>query len=142
MKKSELKTMIRGIVREEVAMSIKEVIKEITQPTTKPKKKVVEKQEKYYSKNSVLNEVLNETAGDEDWKTMGGGTHTTDDMANIMAKSYGDLLNNKNNAKVDVNQMAIESNVNPETVPDHVEKALTRDYSKLVTAMKKSGMKQ
>jgi len=136
MKKSELKMMIREIVREEVAMTIKEVVKEIKQPTittkkVKPKKKIVEK--KHYTKNSILNEVMNETAAGEEWKTMGSNVQTTNDMANVMAKSYGDLMNN--NATVDVQQMAAEANVNPETVPDHVEEALTRDYSELVKAM-------
>ena len=145
MKKSELRTMIRKIVREEVAMTIQEVITELKQPTKqpirqvskpRPKRKVVEK--KTYTKNSVLNEILNETAAGEEWKTIGGGTQTTDDMANIMAKSYGDMMNN-NTQNVNVDQMAIEANVNPEAVPDHVEKALTRNYSELVTAMKKKG---
>ena len=132
MKKSELKTMIRGIVREEVAMSIKEVIKEITQPTIKPKKKVIKK--KYYSKNSVLNEVLNETANGGEWNSISDKVHTTDDMAAVMAKSYGDMMK-PNDAKINVAEMAVQANVNPEKVPDHVEKALTRDYSKLVKAM-------
>ena len=134
MKKSELRMMIRAIVREEVAMSIKEVIKEIIQPrkqVSKPKKKIVEK--KHYTGNSVLNEILNETASDSDWKTVGNGVQTTDDMANVMAKSYGDLMNT--DVKVDVKQMAVEANVNPEAVPNHVEKALTRDYTELVKAM-------
>lgn len=135
MKRSELKTMIRKIVRNEVAMSIKEVISEITKPT----KKVVNK--KNYTKNSVLNEVLNQTANDSEWKTMNDGIHTTDDMVNVMANSYKDLMNT-NNDKVDVNQMAVEANVSPEKVPSHVEKALTRDYSELMGAMKKNGMKQ
>ena len=75
MKKSELRLMIKKIVREEVAIAIKEVITELKQPTQqvsqpKPKKKIVEK--KQYSKNSILNEVMNETVQSDDWKTMGG----------------------------------------------------------------------
>ena len=134
MKKLELRMMIRKIVREEVAMSIKEVINEITKPTIRSKKKVVERK-KHFTKNSVLNEILNETASNDDWKTIGGGVNTTDDMANVMAKSYGDMMNTT--AEVDVRQMAVESNVNPETVPDHVEKALTRDYSDLMKVINK-----
>ena len=83
----------------------------------------------------MLNEILNETASNDEWKTIGGGVNTTDDMANVMAKSYGDMMNT--DAKVDVQQMAVESNVNPETVPDHVEKALTRDYSDLMKVINK-----
>jgi len=135
MKRSELKTIIRKMVRDEVAITIKEVINEITKPSkqvSKPKKKVVNN-EKHYTQNSVINEILNETAGDVDWKTMGGGVQTTDDMANVMAKSYGDMMNGE--VHMNVEQMAVESNVSPETVPDHVGEALTRDYSDLVKAM-------
>tara|TARA_Y100001963_G_scaffold149419_1_gene228918 strand:- start:322 stop:747 length:426 start_codon:yes stop_codon:yes gene_type:complete len=137
--------MIRKMVREEVAITIREVISEIVDPTSKipesktlskPKRKVVE--QKHFSNNSVLNDILNETAAEGDWKTMGGGVSTTDDMANIMAKSYGDMMSN-NSQGVDVKQMAAESGVQPEAVPDHLEKALTRDYSKLVKAMGNPG---
>ena len=52
MKKSELKMMIREIVREEVALTMKEVIKEIiggkSQPVLKSKPKP---KKKYFSKN-------------------------------------------------------------------------------------------
>ena len=143
MKKSELRMMIKAIVREEVAMSIKEVIREITKPSkqqvkeqvSKPRRKVINK--KHYTGNSVLNEILNETAAEGDWNTMGDKVQTTDDMANVLAKSYGDMMNSNNSVNVD--QMAVEANVNPEAVPDHLEKALTRDYSDLVKAMKKKG---
>jgi len=131
--------MIRTVVREEVAMSINEVIKELTQPTkqvSKPKEKVVNN--KQYTENSVLNEILNETANDTDYKTMGDSVHTTDDMAAVMAKSYGDMMK-PNDVKFNVAEMAVESNVNPETVPDHIEKALTRNYSDLVSAMGNPG---
>tara|TARA_Y100000592_G_scaffold34121_1_gene54251 strand:- start:24757 stop:25170 length:414 start_codon:yes stop_codon:yes gene_type:complete len=97
MKKSELKLMIRQIVREEVALTIKEVIAEIVQPTknvTKQKKKIVEK--KTYTSNSVLNDVLNETAQDGDWKTLGGKEFTTDRMSEIVGGNYADMMNNEN----------------------------------------------
>ena len=146
MKKSELRLMIRKIVREEVAMSIQEVIKEITQPVngkiskSKPiRKKIVEK--KQYTNNSVLNDVLNETAKGEDWKTMGGDVLTSESRNGIVSKmGYGDLMND--NSKINVEQMAVDANVNPTQVPDHVGDALTRDYSDLMKAMKKNGMKQ
>mgnify|MGYP000281808740 CR=1 FL=1 len=88
MKKSELKMMIRQIVREEVALTMKEVIKEIIgggdkqqiKPKSKPKPK-------YYSKNKVLNDVLNETAmvgKDNEWETLGGSTYTTDKMNEVV----------------------------------------------------------
>ena len=92
-KKPNIKTIIRQIVREEVAMAIKEVITELKQPTqSKPQpKKIVEK--KSYTNNSVLNDVLNETAQDGDWKTLGGGEFTSDRMNELVGRNYGDMMN-------------------------------------------------
>tara|TARA_R100001594_G_scaffold107308_1_gene141887 strand:- start:1134 stop:1532 length:399 start_codon:yes stop_codon:yes gene_type:complete len=92
-KKPNIKTLIRQIVREEVAMAIKEVITELKQPIeSKPEpKKIIEK--KSFTKNSVLNDVLNETAQDGDWKTLGGGEFTTDRMNELVGKQYGDVMN-------------------------------------------------
>ena len=92
-KKTNIKTIIRQIVREEVAMAIKEVITELKQPTqSQPQpKKIVEK--KSFTNNSVLNDVLNETAQDDGWKTMGGGQYTSDRMNEVVGKNYGDMMN-------------------------------------------------
>jgi len=93
-KKPNIKTIIRKIVREEVAMAIKEVITELNKPTEsqpKPQKKIVEK--KSFTSNSVLNDVLNETAQDDGWKTMGGGQYTSDRMNEVVGKNYGDMMN-------------------------------------------------
>ena len=92
-KKTNIKTIIRQIVREEVAMAIKEVITELKQPIeSQPQpKKIVEK--KSFTSNSVLNDVLNETAQDGDWKTLGGGEFTSDRMNELVGKNYGDMMN-------------------------------------------------
>ena len=92
-KKPNIKTIIRQIVREEVAMAIKEVITELKQPNeSQPQpKKIVEK--KSFTSNSVLNDVLNETAQDDGWKTMGGGQYTSDRMNEVIGKNYGDMMN-------------------------------------------------
>ena len=92
-KKPNIKTIIRQIVREEVAMAIKEVITELKQPTqSQPQpKKIVEK--KPYTNNSVLNDVLNETAASDEWKTMGDGQYTSDRMNEVIGKNYGDMMN-------------------------------------------------
>ena len=92
-KKPNIKTIIRQIVREEVAMAIKEVITELKQPSeSQPQpKKIVEK--KSYTQNSVLNDVLNETAQDGDWKTLGGGKYTSDRMNELVGRQYGDMMN-------------------------------------------------
>ena len=91
-KKKNIKTIIRQIVREEVAMAIKEVITELKQPTqSQPKpKKIVEK--KSYTNNSVLNDVLNETAQDGEWKTLGGSEFTSDRMNELVGGQYGDMM--------------------------------------------------
>ena len=92
-KKTNIKTIIRKIVREEVAMAIGEVITELKQPTqSQPQpKKIVEK--KQYTENSVLNDVLNETAQGEEWKTMGGGKFDSSRMNELVGGQYGDMMN-------------------------------------------------
>ena len=138
-KKTNIRAVIRKIVREEVAMAIKEVVTELKVPSlssTQPKstRKIVEK--KQYTNNSILNDVLNETAQTEEWKTMGGETYDSSKMNNILSSQYSDIgVGNK----IDVNQMAVEADVNPESVPDHVEKAITRDYSDLMKAINNKG---
>ena len=101
-KKTNIKTIIRQIVIEEVAMAIKEVITELRQPTqSQPQpKKIVEK--KSYTQNSVLNDVLNETAQDGDWKTMGGGTFDSSKMNDMMSGQYGDMMSSNPNVPVSV----------------------------------------
>ena len=116
-KKTNIKTIIRQIVREEVAMAIKEVITELKQPIeSQPQpKKIVEK--KTYTNNSVLNDVLNETAQDGDWKTLGGGEFTSDRMNELVGKQYGDMMNQQ-----------------PQVVPssDPMSQFLNKDYSQVL----------
>ena len=127
MKKTELRTMVRTIVREEVAMAIHEVITELKQPIqqtskpTQPNKPIQEK--KHYSSNSVLNDVLNETAQDGDWKTMGEKTYTSNDMSQIMNQSYGDMMSSNPNTSVSVDGQS----------PDFLKK----DYRALMKAVDK-----
>jgi hypothetical protein len=120
-KKTNIKTIIRQIVREEVAMAIKEVITELRKPTeSQPQpKKIVEK--KSYTNNSVLNDVLNETAQDGEWKTLGGGELTTDRMNDIVGRNYGDMMSGT-----------------PQQVPssDPMSKFLNKDYSEVLEKSK------
>ena len=120
-KKKNIKTIIRQIVREEVAMAIQEVITELKQPTqSQPQpKKIVEK--KQYTENSILNDVLNETAQSEEWKTMGGGTFDSTKMNEVMSSQYGDLMNGGGSSTIQVDGQQ----------PDFLKK----DYSKLVKRM-------
>ena len=101
-KKPNIKTIIRQIVREEVAMAIKEVITELKQPIeSKPQpKKIVEK--KSFTSNSVLNDVLNETAQDDEWKTLGGGKFDSSKINDVMGGAYGDMMNKNPNIPVSV----------------------------------------
>ena len=116
-KKPNIKTVIRHIVREEVAMAIKEVITELKQPTqSKPQpKKIVEK--KSFTSNSVLNDVLNETAQDGEWKTMGGSEFTSDRMNELVGRQYGDMMNQQ-----------------PQVVPssDPMSQFLNKNYSEVL----------
>jgi len=94
-KKQSMRTVIRQIVREEVAMAIQEVITELKKPTptTKPMTPKKRTQNSSFTSNKVLNDVLNETAQDGDWETLGGGEFTTDRMNELVGKNYGDMMN-------------------------------------------------
>ena len=142
MKKSELRIMIREIVREEVTLTIKEVIKEVvgTKPIDiKPKQKLKPKPKpKHYSNNKVLNDVLNETAmGDrsDEWETLGGSTYTSDKINEVVGSSYGDMKNG--NQKLDADTVVKSMGGDPNVVGDTLKNALTRDYSDLMKAIDK-----
>ncbi len=119
MKKSELKTMVRAIVREEVAMAITEVITELKKPSqpTKPMTPKKRTQNSSFTSNKVLNDVLNETAMEGDWKTLGGGEFTTERMNDIVGKNYGGVMN-----------------TTPQQVPssDPMSKFLNKDYREVL----------
>ena len=124
-KKPNIKTIIRQIVREEVAMAINEVVTELKQPTQSQPKKIVEK--KQFTSNKVLNDVLNETAQGDDWKTLGGGEFTTDRMNELVGGQYGDMMNQQ-----------------PQVVPsnDPMSQFLNKDYSEVLKkSEEKSKMK-
>ncbi len=112
-KKTNIKQVIRQIVREEVAIAIGEVITELKKPSLssehtsqpKPKKKIVDGKRTYkkFTENSVLNDVLNETAQSDDWKTMGDGTYTSDRVNEVASSQYGDLMNGSSQQSVNPN---------------------------------------
>ena len=115
-KKTNIKTIIRQIVREEVAMAIQEVITELRQPTHPQQTKPIQ-EKKNFSKNSVLNDVLNETATDGEWKTLGGSEFTSDKMNELVGGQYGDMMNQQ-----------------PQVVPssDPMSQFLNKDYSEVL----------
>ena len=121
-KKPNIKTIIRKIVREEVAMAIKEVITELKQPIkSQPQpKKIVEK--KSFTSNSVLNDVLNETAQDGEWKTLGGSEFTSDRMNELVGRQYGDMMNTSP-------QQVVPSS-------DPMSQFLNKDYSEVLEKSK------
>ncbi len=111
-KKMNVKTLIRQIVREEVAMAIREVITELKKPTQKiskpkPQKKIIEK--KQYSKNSVINDILNETTLDDNWETMGGGTYDSSKMNDVLSSAYNDVTDNNPNGNLAAS-MGVDAN--------------------------------
>ena len=116
-KKSNAKTLIRQIVREEVALAIKEVITELRKPTQqvsqpKPSNESVNKRD--FSTNPVLNEVLKDTEGGlptDDYPTMGGAEYTTERMGEVLGSAYSDLGNNPQQPN---STLAAEMGVNPD----------------------------
>ena len=126
MKKSELRLMIREIVREELALSIKEVVKEIKSvPVPKMKPKMKPKQN--FSKNSVLNDVLNETAMSDEWKTMGGGTYDSSKINDVLQSSYGEMMSDDSVSPS--TELATSMGVNPN---DPTADFLKKDYRALL----------
>tara|TARA_R100001377_G_scaffold56767_1_gene33796 strand:- start:155 stop:553 length:399 start_codon:yes stop_codon:yes gene_type:complete len=102
MKKSDLKLIVRKIVREEVAMAINEVITELRQPvdvqqTSQPKQQKQITESKKYSDNSVLNRVLNETANGDEWQSLGGGTYDSSKMNDVVSAQYNKTPSNEVN---------------------------------------------
>jgi len=135
MKKSELKLIIRGIVREEVALSIKAVVNELTQPTqtnTAPRKPLREgvESKKQFTTNSVINEVMNETAQDDEWKALGGSTYDSSKMNDVLQASYGNLM--QDSTAPSAENMLTSLGVNPAEAADPIKNMLTKDYSSLL----------
>ena len=134
MKMSQLKMVIREVVREEIRLGLKEVIGDIKQPTNE----VVSKPKpKKFSNNSVLNEVLNETQSDE-WETMGGSKFTSERMNELMGGSYADMMNGNPNQPVNADAEVAAMGKNPESVSDKVkDNIFNKDYSGLMKAIDK-----
>ena len=132
MKKSELKTMVRAIVREEVAMAITEVITELKKPSqpTKPMTPKKRTQNSSFTSNKVLNDVLNETAQDGDWKTLGGGEFTSDRMNEIVGRNYGDMMNQQPQAVPSSDPMSQFLNKDYREVLDKAEQKQKQKYGK------------
>ena len=119
MKMSQLKMVIREVVREEIRLGLKEILGGVKkQPVQKPKPK----QKQNYTKNPVLNEILNNTEAEQDWETMGGTTYTSERMSELIGKPSADDSGNSNSGVV----------VDGQT-PDFLKK----DYRELMAAVDK-----
>ena len=146
MKKNELKTLktlIRGIVREEVEFSLKkeltEVFKSLKKKPITERKRIVKKKQplQQLAKDPVLNKILNETRGgvpiendgQEEYPTMGGKTFDRTSMASLMG--YG------NQGGDSAEQSIASVGVPSESVPDEVKNAITRDYRDVMKAIDK-----
>jgi hypothetical protein len=129
MKKSQLVQIIRDAVRTELLSTLPSVLKEYLKRPTAPvtqtsdivelaSKQIVKsrklKQEKSYSRNPAINKILNETVGGVpvDGPRVGG--------------SDSDKLTNFDGQPVAVTDL-----------PDHLSKALTRNYSDVLNLVDK-----
>ena len=138
MKSNKLVSLIKEVVKQEVKKQITDIlINETNIPKTKPvvKKKVKEQK---FTDNSVLNKILNETAQQqqEEYPTLGGGTFDSSRMTEMLG--YGGGLGNKEVKREVAAASTLQSaGMTPDSAPEHLTNALTRDYSGLMKAIDK-----
>ena len=137
MKQGKLVSLIKEVVKQEVKKQITDIlINETNIPKTKPvvKKKVKEQK---FTDNAMLNQILNETAQQqEEYPTLGGGTFDSSRMTEMLG--YGSGLGNKEVKREVAAASTLQSaGMTPETAPEHLTNALTRDYSGLMKAIDK-----
>ena len=138
-KTKTLVTLIREIVKAEVKKEVKKIfIKEnVKKASVKPKRK--ESKEVSYTKDPTLNKILNETAQSpefEEYPSM--GEYDTSNMAELLG--YGETPvggNDEVKRKVAAAQTAQAAGVDPNSVPEEVMGALTRDYRDVMKAIDK-----
>ena len=138
MKSNKLVSLIKEVVKQEVKKQITDIfINETNIPKTKPviKKKKVKEQK--FTDNAMLNQILNETAQQqEEYPTLGGGTFDSSRMTEMLG--YGSGLGNKEVKREVAAASTLQSaGMTPETAPEHLTNALTRDYSGLMKAINK-----
>ena len=149
-KKSKLVQMLREIIKREVQKEVKKIfINEGYQtpkaqnnsnyvPEVLPKPKS-QREQVSYVKDPMLNKVLNETAQQnemEEYPTMGGGTFDTSRMAEALG--YGGQFGNPEMKRQSIGVTTAQAaGVNPDSVPEDVMKALTKDYSGVMKALDK-----
>ena len=137
MKQGKLVSLIKEVVKQEVKKQVTDIlINETNIPKTKPvvKKKVKEQK---FTDNAMLNQILNETAQQqEEYPTLGGGTFDSSRATELLG--YGGGLGNKEVKREVAAASTLQSaGMTPETAPEHLTNALTRDYSGLMKAIDK-----
>jgi len=163
-RKEVKKQMNEIFIKEENSSSLTELVskplteKEVKEPIrkqykTKPKKEV------HYTSNETLNKVLNETVGGvpqgeagasqvggyEDYPTLSGEVFDSSKINDVLAGSTAGAPTSEvvKQKKRDIGAVQTIKNarVNVDQVPDHVQNALTKDYSAVMKAIdkKKSG---
>ena len=135
MKKSELRNIIREVVKDELAYAMRELFK---LDESSPRKKVKQKKQKTYSTNPILNEILNDTEGGisgdtSEYPSIGRKTYTSDNMSEIVNRK----LSMSMNGRLDGDSMVASMGVNPDNVDDSVKDAVSRDYRDLMKALDK-----
>jgi hypothetical protein len=139
MKKSDLQNMIREIVKEEireyvpiiVPLIVSEVVdfklkNSVNESTVSPSKK---------------KKRLKESVDTEEWPTLGGKgkVFSSTNIAELLG--YGDMRRAGEQEKIPIVVSAIhpetgmEIPVDPNSMPDHLVNALTRDYSDIIKKM-------
>ena len=138
MKQGKLVSLIKEVVKQEVKKQITDIlINETNIPKTKPVVKKKKVKEQKFTDNPMLNQILNETAQQqEEYPTLGGGTFDSSRMTEMLG--YGSGLGNKEVKREVAAASTLQSaGMTPETAPEHLTNALTRDYSGLMKAIDK-----
>lgn len=150
MKKSELLTIIRQVVREEVRRGIREILSESNgsaqKPTPPKKRKAPSKSQQSRSSQSSLKEILEETRqslmdSDSGRIMMENVDQDTDEFPTVSfgsqdAQAFGATRKSGMGGKIKQQQM-IPPDMRNVPVTKDVANALTRDYSSLIDAMDK-----
>ena len=149
-KTSKLVTLIREMVRQEVKKEVNKIfisegVKAMSQkrdivPEVLPTPKKSKPKEISYTSNPTLNKILNETAQQseyDEYPTMTGKTFDSSRMAEAMG--YGNMMGGSEEVRREIGaaQTAQAAGVNPESVPEEVMGALTKDYRGVMNALKK-----
>tara|TARA_Y100001963_G_scaffold100013_1_gene137674 strand:- start:470 stop:943 length:474 start_codon:yes stop_codon:yes gene_type:complete len=138
--KQEVQKEVRKILISEGAKTISQNTNSVPEVLPKPVPKKSKPKEVSYTKDPTLNKILNETAQQgeyDEYPTMGGKPFDSSRMAEAMG--YGDMMGGSEEAKREIAavQTAQAAGVNPESVPEEVMGALTKDYSGVMKALKK-----